>query len=704
MIERINVWGIPGSLKWLAYVIPMACALVLAIRLYVRMRLWWRVGRADRRFDRIWTRAGRVLKYVVGQVKVLRDPYPGLIHAAIAWGFFVFFLGTAVATIDADFFHFLKGPLYLIYKLPLDVFTVIALVGIVVAAYRRFVQRPERLTLSSSFAFSLVLVFLTVLTGLLTESLRLAAVEQDPSLQAGWHAGLGWWTPAGWIVAKGWLGTGLGVESLVNTHLALWLAHIAFVGLLFVVIPTGPLLHMITAPLNVFFSELERPRGRLAPVASNNGDAVGVGRLTDLTWQQLLQGDACTECGRCQDACPAHGAGLSLSPKRLILDIKDNLAVAGQAAGRNGNGVPEFVGQAVQDQVIWDCTTCCACVQECPVLIEHVDAIVDMRRYLLAQQRADNQLTTTLGHLRRYGNSFGKSDKQRAKWTRGAGLKIKDVRKAPAEVLWFAGDYASYSPTCINVTQVTARVFQRAGLDFGLLFDGERNAGNDIRRVGEEGLFELLRQKNATAMAGCDVKEIVTTDPHTYNALKNEYDWGEAHVEVRHHSEVLDEAIRDGRLTLRRSLSYTVTYHDPCYLGRYNDVYEAPRRVLAALGCRLVEMPRNRDRSLCCGAGGGRIWMDEEPVTERPSEARVREAAELRGVEVFVVTCPKDLTMYRDAVKTTGLEQRLVVKELAELVDEATREDAEHERAESATGTASRVGEPSAVDSAIGGA
>jgi Fe-S oxidoreductase len=298
-----------------------------------------------------------------------------------------------------------------------------------------------------------------------------------------------------------------------------------------------------------------------------------------------------------------------------------------------------------------------------------------MRRHLLTQQRGDKMLTGALENLRRYGNSFGKSDRQRAKWTTGLDFKIKDIRKQPARTLWFVGDYASYSPALTEATLATARVFQRAGIDFGLLYEAERNAGNDLRRTGEEGLFELSAQKNMGAITKCEFEEIVTTDPHTYNTLKNEYPWDGRKVPVLHYSELIDRAIRQRALPVKRRLGCAVTYHDPCYLGRYNGVYDAPRRVLRAIGCELVEMPRSRDRALCCGAGGGRIWMEEGTVKERPSESRVREAAGLTGVQYFVVACPKDLTMYRDAVKTAGLEGKLVIKDLIELVEEAVREE-----------------------------
>jgi Fe-S oxidoreductase len=684
MIERVNLWGIPAELRPLAYLIPLGCAAIMVWRLWARMRCWWRIGRPERAFDQPLRRLGRLIKYAVAQIKVLHRPGPGLIHVAIAWGFFVFFLGTALATIDADFqrLKFLRGDVYLIYKLFLDVFTGIALLGLIAAGYRRFVQRPAQLTHSAGFALSLVIVFLTLLSGLVTESLRLATLSQDPALQPGWHAGLAWSTPVGYALGQAFVRAGLSKSTLLDLHLALWLVHVGLVGALFVSIPIGPLLHIITAPLNIFFSRLDRPAGRLEPAYTRDG-YVGAARLSDFTWRQLLQADACTECGRCEAVCPAHLAGLVLSPKRLMTALKQELR-------RTARGSPgEFTGQTVEDAFVWACTTCRACVQECPVLVEHVDAMVDMRRYLLAQQRADSQLATALGNLRRYGNSFGKSDRQRARWTTGLDFKIKDLRKESAQTLWFVGDYASYSPALAEITVATARTFHRAGLDFGILYDAERNAGNDVRRTGEEGLFELLAKKNCQTLSKCQFEEIVTTDPHSYNTLKNEYDWqgtngSRGAPRILHYSELLLRELAAGRLAVRRLLSYTVTYHDPCYLGRYNGIYEPPRKLLRALGCRLVDMPRNRARALCCGAGGGRIWMEEARVKERPSENRVREAASCAGVEVFVVACPKDLTMYRDAVKTAGLEGRLVVKDLVELVDEATAAAAAPEPALSA--------------------
>jgi Fe-S oxidoreductase len=331
-----------------------------------------------------------------------------------------------------------------------------------------------------------------------------------------------------------------------------------------------------------------------------------------------------------------------------------------------------LVGDVLSEELLWACTTCYACDQECPLFVEHVIPIVDMRRYMVIEGRVDAELQSALSNLGRYGNSLGQSPRKRAMWTREVQPPVKDARKEPVDYLWFVGDYASFNPTCTGITQMTAEVFNKVGIDFGILYDSEQHSGNDVRRVGEEGLFELLMDKNLMAMSRSDYQAIVTTDPHTYNALINEYpDEINGSRPILHYSELLANMIAGGRIRFNNKLDYKVTFHDPCYLGRYNDVYEAPRDVIRATGCDLVEMPRHHDRAFCCGAGGGRIWMDEGEMTERPSESRIREAAALGDVSIFVVACPKDVTMFQDAVKTTGFEDQIVVKDLVELVHEA---------------------------------
>jgi Fe-S oxidoreductase len=319
---------------------------------------------------------------------------------------------------------------------------------------------------------------------------------------------------------------------------------------------------------------------------------------------------------------------------------------------------------------LWSCTSCFACDEICPLGIQHLPFILRLRRALVGEGELDARLQESLTSLLRYGNSLGKSARARAGWVAELGGTVKDVRKQPAEYLWFLGDYASYDPRLRPVTLAVARLLERAGVDFGILYEAEQNSGNDVRRVGEEGLFESLREKNRKALDRAKFEWIVTTDPHTYHALKNEYG---LNGKVLHYTELLDRLLASGKLTVRDGERFRTTYHDPCYLGRYNGIFEPPRRVLKSLGVEVVEMPRNRAGSFCCGAGGGRIWMEDTPgVRERPAESRVKEAAELDGVRTLVVSCPKDMVMFQDAVKTAGLEKRLEVKDLAELVERAT--------------------------------
>jgi Fe-S oxidoreductase len=666
MPDRIDFWGIPltwGSPAIYVYSLMALGSVILLVRFFMRARLWWRIGRPEVRWDRLHVRIWRLIKYAIFQVKVVRQKYPGLMHLGLAWGFFIFFLGTALATIDSHFLKILQGNVYLVYKFILDTFTLLFLIGAGMAGYRRFFQRPGRLTLESGFTWSLVLITLVVLGGWVTEALRLAVEKPVWKL----------WTPLGWLLAQGWIASGASESTLMNLHLGIWIFHLLLVAITLATLPVGTLLHVLTGPLNVFFSKLERPVGKLGAIPQTaKGEPIYASTLRNLTWKQLLDGDACTECGRCQDACPAFASGKPLSPKQFILGLRTALRKDGRMLLNPDSTAPSLIGEKISDDVLWSCTTCGACVCECPVLIEHVDTIVEMRRYLVIEGRMDAELQGALENLGRYGNSFGQSERMRARWTQPIQPPIKDARREPVDYLWFVGDYASYSPTLTDITVKTAEVFRKAGLDFGILFDAERNAGNDVRRVGEEGLFEMLMEKNSMALGKCTYKAIVTTDPHSYNTLKNEYSIdGKEGVPVLHYTELLDQLISAGKLKFTNKLGTKVTYHDPCYLGRYNDVYDAPRRVIAATGCELIEMPRHNDGSFCCGAGGGRIWMAEGEIQERPSESRVREAAELNGVSTFVVACPKDITMFRDAVKTTGNEQRMDVKDLIDLVHAA---------------------------------
>jgi len=662
MPEHIEYWGIPhewGSPNILVYSVMFLAGAILIFRFFMQARIWWKVGRPEARWNKLHLRIWNVIKYAIVQTRVLRQRYPGVMHIALAWSFFIFFLGTALATINTHFFKFLTGSVFSFYKLTLDVFTVIFLVGAILAIYRRYVTKPDRLTYQPKFTWTLILLVLIVLGGITTESLRLA-VEQ-PLNKA--------WSPLGWLLAQGFLATGASDAELMNSHLIIWLVHLFLAAITLVILPVGSLLHVLTGPLNIFFAELDRPIGSLPPTPTDQeGIPIYISKLSELTWKQILNGEACTECGRCQDVCPAYGAGYPLNPKEMILGISEVLKDA--KSHQNGYDLSLLENSKLSKEVLWSCTTCAACITECPVLIEHIDTIVEIRRHLVIEGLIDTELQDALTNLGRYGNSFGQSPRKRAQWTEDIEPPIKDATREPVEYLWFVGDYASYNPSVAELTVKTAKIFQKAGIDFGVMYKGENHSGNDVRRVGEEGLFEMLVEKNMKALERCQYQAIITTDPHTYNTLVNEYPFAEPQV-ILHYSELLLMLIKEGKLELNNPLNIRATYHDPCYLGRYNGIYNDPRQVIRATGCDLVEMPRSRDLALCCGAGGGRIWMEEGKVDERPSENRIQEAAALDDVQYFVIACPKDYTMYQDAVKTTGHENDLFVKDLIDLVSEA---------------------------------
>jgi Fe-S oxidoreductase/nitrate reductase gamma subunit len=662
MPEHVEYWGIPhewGSPNILVYSVMFLAGAILIFRFFMQARIWWKVGRPEARWNKLHLRIWNVIKYAIVQTRVLKQRYPGLMHIALAWSFFIFFLATALATINTHFFVFLTGSVFSFYKLTLDVFTVVFLIGAILAIYRRYVTKPDRLTYQPRFTWTLILLVLIVLGGITTESLRLAV--ELPINKA--------WSPVGWLLAQGFLASGASDAALINWHLTIWLFHLLLAAITLVTLPVGSLLHVLTGPLNIFLAELDRPIGALPPTPTDKeGIPIYVSKLNELTWKQILNGEACTECGRCQDVCPAYGAGYPLNPKDMILGISEVLKNA--KSHKNGYDLSLMENTKLSKEVLWSCTTCAACITECPVLIEHIDTIVEIRRHLVIEGMIDTELQDALTNLGRYGNSFGQSPRKRAQWTEGITPPIKDATREPVEYLWFVGDYASYNPSVAELTAKTAKVFQKAGLDFGVMYKGENHSGNDVRRVGEEGLFEMLVEKNMKALEHCQYQTIITTDPHTYNTLVNEYPFAEPQI-ILHYSELLLKLIEEGKLVFNNPLNFRATYHDPCYLGRYNGIYDIPRKVIQATGCELVEMPRSRDLALCCGAGGGRIWMDEGKVDERPSESRIREAAGLESVQYFVISCPKDYTMYQDAVKTTGLEAKLSVKDLIELVSEA---------------------------------
>lgn len=660
---RDTFWNIPHWAKVGQYLFALFTVLVLVYGVYRRFQRW-RTGQTENRFTQLPKRIKTFFFQAIGQQRTIQDLIPGLMHLAIFWGIVVLFLGTALATIDWEFTHllfgfqFLKNGFYIIYELVLDLFGILLCIGLGYAIYRRYIQRPDRLqniplnhTWENPFILSMLV--LIALSGYLIEGLRIAVTQPE------WAG----WSPVGNLLAGVFLKAG--ISNSRAFHFSLWVFHTSIAFILIASIPFTKLFHIFAAPLNIFTHSLD-PNGKLQP--AREGGSVGVKTLADFTWKQLLNFDSCTQCGRCQDQCPVYMSGDALSPRDVMIKMQSFL--------KNDRHNSKFYGEILSLKEIWGCTTCHACEHICPVYMELISSIVDMRRHLVFEGEVDLELQDALSNAGRYGNVFGESPRRRAFWSRTVDPKIKDARREPVEYLWYVGDFASYHPTLTEVSQKTAQVFQQAGVDFGIMYDSEQNDGNDIRRVGEEGLYEMLTEKNIQTFAKIEYDKIITTDPHAYNTLKNEYssfshngEWSEH--QILHSTELLDLLISSKTLQFNKELDYKVTYSDPCYLGRYNGIYEAPRRVIEATGCELIEMPRNKDKALCCGAGGGRIWMEEGKIEERPSEIRIKEAASLDGVECLLVACPKDLTMYKDAVKTTGYEDQIRILDIIDLVTEA---------------------------------
>jgi Fe-S oxidoreductase len=622
----------------------------------------------------------------------------GLAHFFILWGFLVAFLATVILTFDTDvvravsrlitghedsFFH---GAFFIVFTFVVDTMGFAFLVALVYMAVRRGVRRPWQLGYDRAGAPAggysrrrLVQgdwLFLGLLMAILASAYLVTGLRILGQ-------GMPWFSvfsPFGRAVAEAFSGLGLTPAQAVTVHGVVWWAHAALALAFVAYIPYSKAMHMLVGAVNLLATD--RSATLRLPAPPPGSGHPGYREISDFTWKELLDLDACTRCGRCHEICPARTGGAPLSPRDLVLDLRQWVGTSAggttlldrerrteRTGPRATGGAARIAGDVIDAGALWSCTTCMHCAVVCPVGIEHVPTIVQLRRSLVDEGTMGPALQQALQNLATQGNSFGRSARTRARWARDLGFPVPDARQQPVRYLWFVGDYASFDERVQESSRALARILHGAGVDFGLLYEAERNAGNDVRRVGEEGLFEILAEQNIEALRQARFDEIFTTDPHTLNALRHEYPALGASYRVRHYTELLASLLESGDIAVR-PLDYRVTYHDPCYLSRYNDVVDAPRQILKALGCELVEMPRHGADSFCCGAGGGRIWMDDSLLTRRPSEIRVTEALGL-DVTQFVVACPKDVTMFSDAVKTTGAQERLAVRDITFLVQDA---------------------------------
>ncbi len=690
-VTRILFEGFPTLATVLFYVIGFAAIGVFIYGVWAQIRKYRRgqpEGAAGPLLPRFIEMVGTVLSHRTVQ---RRDPAAGNAHRLIFFSFVLLFLGTATITLDYDVVRplsglsFWHGSFYLWFSLVLDLAGVGLIGGLLYMMVRRGWIRPPKLDYTRpdrepgdpeydrsayrredwAFLWSLIII---AFPGFVLEAARLVWLQDRPEV---WE--LRWWSPVGALFAEILRGVGVGADAAGSLRSVLWWFH-GVLALTFVaLIPFTKVKHIFTAPASLM---MRNPlAAQRLPRIPEDSATVGYAKITDLTWKHLLNLDACTKCGRCHEACPARAVGAPLSPRDLILSLRE---FANEAL--ESNTLPDEVKLGIHGkepgqvfmETLWSCRTCMACVEICPVAIEHVPIIVQMRRKLVEDGDMDPLLQKTLQTIHKTGNSFGESKRKRAAWTKALPFAVKDARKEEVDLLWFVGDYAAFDPRNQKVTQAFATLLHENEVDFGLLYEGESNAGNDVRRVGEEGLYELLAENNIEMLRKASFKRIITTDPHSYNTIRNEYPEFGGEYEIEHYTSFVLRMIQEGKLRFPVPLGYRVTLHDPCHLGRFNKGYDAPRDILKAIGCELVDMPRSRDNSFCCGAGGGRIWIPDPVGTEKPSQLRMREAAEIEGLEVFVVCCPKDLTMFEDALKTTGYEGRFVVRELIELITEAS--------------------------------
>ncbi len=675
----------------LFYLLGYAAIAVFFYGVYVQVRKYRR-GAALKLQGGLWKRLGDML-YAVFSHRTIdrRDRAAGGAHRLIFYGFMLLFAGTATITLEYDILEplfgirFWYGEFYLVFSLVLDVAGVALIAGLLFMMYRRGwmrlpkldYARPDRVPGDPDFdrpqyrredwAFLWILLIIGF-TGYVLEAARLVWLEGRAEI---WDTR--WWSPVGAAVAEGLRALGLSARAGGVLRHGLWWFHGLIALVLIALIPFTKVKHIFTAAASLMVRDPLAAQ-RLPLIPKSQAEA-GAAKITDFNWKQLLNLDACTKCGRCHEACPARAVGAPLSPRDVILSLREFAKSTLESGAVPAAAELDIHGKApgqVAMETLWSCRTCMACVEICPVAVEHVPIIVQMRRKLVEDGAMDPLLTKTLQTIHKTGNSFGESKRKRGAWSKGLPFPVKDARKEPVDVLWFVGDYASFDPRNQKVSQLFATLLREADVDFGILYDGESNAGNDVRRVGEEGLYEVLAAANVNALSSASFKSIVTTDPHSFNTIRNEYpDFGGKYA-IQHYTTLLKRLFAEGRLRVANPLRLRVTFHDPCHLGRFNQGYEAPRELLALLGCELVEMGRCRANSFCCGAGGGRIWVPDPVGAEKPAQNRIKEAAAIPGLEVYVVSCPKDLTMFEDAVKTTGNEGKFVVKELIELVREAT--------------------------------
>lgn len=672
-VGRVVFGNIPGALKATFYVVT---ALALAVCFYLfslRARNWER-GMGESRTG-LWGRRLRRLESGLRMKTLLRDRQAGLMHTMVYVGFVVLFLGTVTLEIDhlAPLrFKFLEGNVYLGYSFILDAASLVYLGGLLWALGRRYLQRPWRIRSKSKPEDAWILGLLTFIgvSGLFTEAARIS-VDGRPDFEV--------WSFVGYP-----LSTLISESAASEWHQIFWTSHAAAFVAFLVMLPTTKLRHMVTSPANMFLSPKDRPKGAMKPIPNlmevDDIDVIGASVVSEFTWKQLFDTDACTVCGRCTSVCPASITGKPLDPREIVLKTGEVMAASGTPVVSPPVGLAygiviegDSVFQRVTAEEVWSCTTCKACDEICPVDIEILDKILDMRRYLsLMESNFPSELGKAYMAMENQGNPWGMGQQNRADWTKKLDFDVPILGEDGvdhAEYLWYVGCAGSFDDRNQNVTVSLAKLLHEAGIDFAILGPRETCNGDPARRSGNEYLWQQLALQNIETFDDLGVKKVITQCPHCFNTLANEYPQMGGEYEVVHHTQMLAELLAQKRVSAKGGSGATkrVTYHDPCYLGRHNDIYLAPREVVAASGdVDMVEMPRHGTRGLCCGAGGARFWL-EEHTGKKVNIERAEEALSTGATEI-AVSCPYCFVMIDDGVKELGRGDDVRVRDLAQLL------------------------------------
>ncbi|MFC1968044.1 (Fe-S)-binding protein [Chloroflexota bacterium] len=657
---------IPGyAIFWVLFALALGIFVHRIVKLYRLLRL----GQGESRFSDMGRRIGAMLVKVVVQVcslrSVSRKDLAGIGHAFMFWGFLMFLLNYILYIFIGDGFGLSEAIRHntasLYFSYVVDIAGLFVLLGLVWAAIRRYIIRPERLELSAEAGIILIVIFCLMTAHFFIEGFAIHATGDA----------LASWTPVGLLLANFFAQAGLGTGLAQTLHNAVWWFHYCLIIGFLVFIPYSKHLHLLVSPFNIIFKSL-RPKGALVPIGLETAETFGVSKIEQFTWKQLLDGYACAHCGRCENSCPAHLSGKPLSPKELILDINEHLLEAGPALLKAGGGSNEkeghsLIGDVITEDVLWSCVTCRACQEECPVSNEHIDKIIDMRRHLVLEEaRIPETAEAMLRCIETRGHSCRGTTAARTDWIEGLEVKVLSPGEE-ADILYFVGCAAGLEDRNMKVSAALARLLKASEVDFAILGAEETCCGEPARRTGNEYLFQIQAQRNIEILKSHNVKRIVASCPHCYNTLKNEYPQFGGEFDVLHHSELLADLVKQGKVRPAREIGKLVTYHDSCYLGRYNDIYTPPRELIKAIpAVRVVEMERSCQKGFCCGGGGGHFWI-EESIGQRINEMRAEEAIHTKA-DILATACPYCLQMFEDGIKAKGAEESVKAMDIAELL------------------------------------